>query len=383
MYKHFVDFIRTLYDTPAGYIPLHEPRFIGNEKKYVLDCIDSTFVSSTGAYVDKVSSDLCKITGAKFAIPVVNGTAALHLSLVVAGVKQNDEVITQALTFIATANAISYIGAIPHFVDVDKDTMGMSPSLLRNYLTGIAELKNGHCYNKLTGRRIAACVPMHTFGLPLRIEELAKVCADFNLVLIEDAAESLGSTVHGKHTGLSGLMGTLSFNGNKIVTSGGGGAIITNNADLGAKLKHLSTQAKVPHAFEYNHDAIGYNYRMPNINAALACAQLEQLPFFLEDKRAVATAYHEYLADSTDLVCVKEREGTVSNYWLNAVVLKDKNHRDEFLNFMTAHEIMVRPIWNLMNHLEMYKSMPAANLDNSEFLAERVVNITSSARAKK
>ncbi len=270
MYKHFVDFIRTLYDTPAGYIPLHEPRFIGNEKKYVLDCIDSTFVSSTGAYVDKVSSDLCKITGAKFAIPVVNGTAALHLSLVVAGVKQNDEVITQALTFIATANAISYIGAIPHFVDVDKDTMGMSPSLLRNYLTGIAELKNGHCYNKLTGRRIAACVPMHTFGLPLRIEELAKVCADFNLVLIEDAAESLGSTVHGKHTGLSGLMGTLSFNGNKIVTSGGGGAIITNNADLGAKLKHLSTQAKVPHAFEYNHDAIGYNYRMPNINAASA-----------------------------------------------------------------------------------------------------------------
>jgi len=383
MYSSLVDLIRSIYNTPQGYISLHEPRFFGNEKKYVLDCIDSTFVSSSGKYVDRVGELICEITGAKYAVPIVNGTCALHLSLVVAGVKRDDEVLTQPLTFVATSNAISYTGATPHFVDVDRETMGMSPTLLKNYLREIAEIRTGSCYNKKTGKRISACLPMHSFGLPLFIDDLAEVCAEFNIVLIEDAAESIGTTYKGKHTGRFGKMGTFSFNGNKTVTSGGGGAIITDDATIATQLKHLSTQAKIPHKYEYNHDQIGYNYRIPNINAALACAQLEQLDAFVKDKREIAETYHHHLEKLTGISSIKEISSSFSNYWLNAVMLNSRQKRDEFLEYMSSKDIMVRPVWNLMNHLEMFKQSPSSSLENSEFLADRVVNIPSSVRIKK
>ena len=284
MYESLIKHIRHLFNTPTEFIPLHEPRFIGNEKKYVMDAIDSTFVSSVGKYVDQFEEMMCEITGAKYAIAIVNGTNAIHLSMVLAGVEPGDEVITQSLTFIATANAISYCQATSHFVDVDKETMGLSPTLLDAHLQEISEMRNGECFNKNTNKRIKACVPMHTFGLPLYIDGLVKVCDKYNITLIEDAAESLGSYYKGQHTGTFGKLGTFSFNGNKTVTSGGGGAIITDDEELAKRAKYLSTQAKIPHKWEYKHDAIGYNYRMPNLNAALACAQLEQLDFYIKNK---------------------------------------------------------------------------------------------------
>ncbi len=382
MYNDLINFIRETYQEPEGFIPLHEPRFIGNEKKYVLDAIDSTFVSSVGQYVDKFEEMMCKITGAKHAVALVNGTNALHLGLVLAGVEENDEVITQALTFIATANAISYAKAIPHFVDVDIETMGMSPTKLDQYLSEITEIKAGVCYNKKTGNKIKACIPMHTFGLPLHIDELAKVCQKYHLTLIEDAAESLGSTYNSKHTGTFGEMGTFSFNGNKTVTSGGGGALVTNNEALAKRAKHLSTQAKIPHSWEYTHDAIGYNYRMPNINAALACAQLEQLGQYILNKRELSDLYNDFFKNDDRISLVREIPKAKSNYWLNAIILKDKSKRDEFLKETNANGIMTRPIWTLMNKLEMFKDCPKGDLTNSEWLEDRVVNITSSVRIK-
>ena len=380
MYKNLTDFIRQTFKVENDLIPLHEPKFYGNERKYVLDTIDSTFVSSVGEYVDKFESMICEATGAKYAIAVVNGTNALHLALLLSGVKKNEEVLTQSLTFVATANAISYCDAIPHFVDVDKETMGLSPSLLKKYLSEIAEIKNGYCYNKNTGKRIAACVPMHTIGLPMYIDDLVTVCNQYHIPVVEDAAESLGALYKGKHTGTFGLLGIYSFNGNKIITSGGGGAIVTNNKELAEKAKHLSTQAKIPHKWEYKHDLIGYNYRMPNLNAALACAQLEQLNSYMENKRELSDLYLEFFKNNKDIKLVRETKNGRANYWLNAIILKDKDSRDDFLDFTNKNGIMTRPIWDLMNKLEIFKDCPKADLSNAEWLEDRVVNITSSVR---
>lgn len=380
MSNELITFIRKIYKTKTDFIPLHEPRFIGNEKKYVLDAIDSTFVSSVGKYVDQFEEMMCKYTGANYAIALVNGTNALHLSLILAGVNDNDEVLTQALTFIATANAISYCNAIPHFVDVDKDTMGLSPSLLEKHLEEIAEMRNGFCYNKLTNRKIAACVPMHTFGLPMYIDQLVVICNRYNIPVVEDAAESLGSFYKGKHTGTFGVIGTFSFNGNKTVTAGGGGALITNDKSIAIKAKHLSTQAKISHKWEYKHDQIGYNYRMPNLNAALVCAQLEQLELYTVNKRELSDLYFNFFKGNEDIKLVREIKEAHSNYWLNAVLLNNKKERDTFLTVTNDNGIMTRPIWALMNKLGMFKDCPKADLSNSQWLEDRVVNITSSVR---
>lgn len=380
MYKDLIKFIRTTFNVDMGFIPLHEPRFIGNERKYVLNAIDSTFVSSVGEYVDKFEKMMCDITGAKHCIATVNGTNSLHLSLLLAGVKTGDEVLTQALTFIATANGITYANATPHFVDVDKETLGLSPKKLDTYLAEISEMRNGECFNKKTNKRISACVPMHSFGLPLHIEDLVNVCEKYNIAVVEDAAESLGSYYKNKHTGTFGLLGVFSFNGNKTVTSGGGGAIITNDDEIAKKAKHLSTQAKIPHQWEYAHDEIGYNYRMPNLNAALACAQLEQLPNYIENKRELSDLYYDFLSDNTDITLIREQENSKSNYWLNAVILKDRIARDNFLKETNDAGVMTRPIWALMNKLTMFKGCPKSDLTNSEWLEDRVVNITSSVR---
>ncbi len=380
MYKNIVSYIRDIYGVQQEFIPLHEPRFIGNEKKYVLEAIDSTFVSSIGSYVDKFESMMCDLTGSKYAIAIVNGTNALHLSLLLADVKEGDEVLTQPLTFIATVNAISYCNATPHFVDVDKETLGLSPSKLENYLNDISLMRNGQCYNKKTGKRISACVPMHTFGLPLFIDKLVEVCSRYNIPVIEDAAESLGSYYKKKHTGTFGLLGVFSFNGNKIVTSGGGGAIITNNEDLAKKAKHLSTQSKIPHKWEFKHDEIGFNYRMPNLNAALACAQLEQLEFYIQNKRKLSDLYFGFFKNNNDIKLIREVKESKSNYWLNSIILKDKKQRDNFLKFTNENGVMTRPIWNLMNKLDMFKKANCSDLKTAEWLEERVVSITSSVR---
>lgn len=379
MFDVCIEFIKTQFPN-KGFIPLHEPRFTGKEKIYINDCIDSTFVSSVGEYVNRFEEKMCEITGAKHAIALVNGTNALHLSLILAGVKKEDEVLTQPLTFIATANAISYCQAIPHFVDVDKKTMGLSPSLLRQYLKRIAEVKNGVCVNKLTGRKIAACVPMHSFGLPLYIDELVELCDEYNIPVIEDSAESLGSYYKNQHTGTFGLLGTFSFNGNKTITCGGGGAIVTNNDELARRAKHLTTQAKVPHKWEYVHDEIGYNYRMPNINAALACAQLEQLNSFVANKRELAEIYSDFFKAYNEVYIQQEIDGAKSNYWLNALVFEDKIVRDAFLKITNENGIMTRPVWKLMNNLEMFRTCPKSELLNAEWLEDRVVNIPSSVR---
>jgi len=383
MTKELIAYIRNLYQEPNAFIPLHEPRFLGNEKKYVLDAIESTYVSSVGAYVDQFEEMMCDVTGAEHAIAIVNGTNALHLALVLAGVESNDEVITQPLTFVATANAISYINAIPHFVDVDMDTMGLSPTILESYLEEIAEVKNGVCYNKKTGRRIKACVPMHTFGLPMRIDLLVEVCDKYKIFLVEDAAESIGSYYKEKHIGRYGKLGVFSFNGNKTITCGGGGAIITDDENIAKRAKHLSTQAKIPHKWDFVHDEIGYNYRMPNLNAALACAQLEKLEGFVKNKRETAEKYMAFLNQYKDEVSFKkEIDGAKSNYWLCALEFLEEKQKDEFLELTNQKGIMTRPVWRLMNHLPQFSSFPKSDLSNSEYLEKRVVNITSSVRVK-
>lgn len=381
MYKQTVDFIRLQFPS-QDFIPLHEPRFLGNEKKYVIDCIDSTFVSSVGKYVDDFEKQIAAYTGAKYAVACVNGTAALHMGMLVAGVKRNDIVITQALSFIATCNAISYIGASPLFVDVDMDTLGLSPEKLETYLKEFAVKKSdGYSYHKITDQKIAACVPMHTYGHPGRIDELAAICNEYNIPLVEDAAESIGSFYKNKHTGTFGLVGTFSFNGNKTITCGGGGAIITDDEALAKKAKHLTTQAKVPHRWEFVHDEIAYNYRMPNINAALMCAQLEQLDTFLNNKRELAEIYINYF-EGTEIEFVKEPKDSSSNYWLCAILLKDKKEQQEFLQITNDNGVMTRPIWRLMNKLEMFKDAMRGELSNSEELENRLVNIPSSVRIK-
>jgi len=379
MFKQTVDFIKTQFPFQE-FIPLHEPRFIGNEKKYVIDCIDSTFVSSVGKYVDDFEKKIVEYTGAKYAVACVNGTAALHMAMIVSGVKKNEIVITQPLSFIATCNAIAYIGAAHLFVDVDLDTMGLSPEKLQHYLSENAIKKvDGFTYHKTTNQKIAAVIPMHTFGHPARVDELVSICANYNIALIEDAAESIGSFYKGKHTGTFGCVGTFSFNGNKTITSGGGGAIITNDETLAKRAKYLTTQAKVPHRWDFVHDEIGYNYRMPNINAALMCAQLEQLNYFLENKRTLANQYKDFFKDK-EIKFVEEPKDSKSNYWLCAILLADKKMRDEFLQFSNDSGVMTRPVWRLMNKLEMFKDAMCGNLDNAQQLEDRLVNIPSSVR---
>lgn len=355
MYEKTIEFIKELYGNPE-FVPLSVPKFIGNEKKYLEECIDTTFVSSVGAFVDRFEKDMATFTGAKKAVVCVSGTNALHMAMMLAGVERGDEVITQALTFIATCNAISYIGANPVFVDVDKTTMGLSPDAVRNWLVENAEIRAGQCYNKKTGRRVKACVPMHTFGHPVRIEDLAVICAEWHLELVEDAAESIGSRYKGKHTGLFGKVGVLSFNGNKTITTGGGGMLLFMDESLAAMAKHLTTQAKVPHRWEFKHDHVGYNYRMPNINAALGCAQLEHLDEFIADKRETAKAYARYFKDTDGIIFFTEPEDCFSNYWLNAVILPDHDAQQRFLLETNDNGVMTRPIWELMNRLSMFES---------------------------
>ncbi len=377
--QEIVNFIQNIYNT-TEFIPLHEPRFIGNEKKYLNDCIDSTFVSSVGKYVDKFEKEFASYVGSKFAIATVNGTSALHVSLLLANVQKDDEVITQPLTFIATCNAISYCNAKPIFVDVDLDTMGLSPSLLEEFLKANCEIKNNQCINKTTGKIIKACVPMHTFGHSCKIDEIKNICDEWNISLVEDAAESLGSYYKNKHTGTFGKLGAFSFNGNKIITSGGGGVIVTDDEQLAKKAKHLTTTAKVPHPYEYTHNEVGYNYRLPNLNAALLVAQLEQLDNFLKNKRDLANKYEEFFKNLDDIKFITEPKDSKSNYWLQAVLLKDTSKRDEFLEFTNKNGVMTRPVWKLMNELEMFKDAQCSNLDNSKYLEQRVVNISSSVR---
>lgn len=375
--NEIIRFIRTKYNQPEGFIYLHEPRFNGNEKKYLSECIDTTFVSSIGKFVVRFEEMIVEFTGAKHAISVVNGTAALHVALILSDVKSEDEVITQALTFIATANAIAYTGAKPIFIDVDRDTMGLSPRSLEIFLSENTEVINGFCINKTSNRRIKACVPMHTFGHPCRIDEIISICQKYNIDVIEDAAESLGSYFKGQHTGTFGKFGTLSFNGNKTITTGGGGMILTNDDELGKLAKHITTTAKVPHRWEFVHDMTAYNYRLTNLASALGCAQMEQLPGFLLQKRKLYEAYSSFF-QQLGIEFVTEPENCSSNYWLNTLILKNKAEQSSFLEFMNNQDIMVRPVWQLMNRLEMYKDCQCGPLENTEWLADRVVNIPSS-----
>lgn len=378
-FKKVTDYIHDLYGA-QDFVPLAVPVFIGNEKKYLNECIDTTFVSSVGKFVDRFEEETAKYTGAKRAVVCVSGTNALHMSLMLAGVGRDDEVLTQALTFIATCNALSYIGAHPVFIDVDRDTMGLSPVAVREWLAKNSELKNGECYNKNTGRRVKACVPMHTFGHPVHLDELVEVLNEYNIELVEDAAESIGSLYKGKHTGTFGKAGALSFNGNKTITTGGGGMMLFNDEELGAYAKHITTQAKIPHRWEFRHDHIGYNYRMPNINAALGCAQLEHIEEYVASKRETAKAYEEFFKDIPEIEFFVDTPETRSNYWLNVVVLKDKEAQLDFLEYTNDNGVMTRPIWELMNRLVMFEKCENDGLKNTIWFADRVVNIPSSVR---
>lgn len=379
MYSDITKFIHQLYGT-SDIVPLHSPIFIGNEKKYLNECIDSTYVSSVGTFVDRFEEQLAEYTGAKQAVVCVNGTSALHIALMLVGVEKEDEVITQALTFIATCNAINYIGAHPVFIDVDLDTMGLSPLAMEKWLSVHAEIVDGVCYNNTTKRRIKACVPMHTFGHPVHLDELVEVCYRYHIELVEDAAESMGSLYKGRLTGTFGKVGTISFNGNKTITTGGGGALLFNDDDLARQAKHLTTQAKVPHRWNSVHDQIGYNYRMPNINAALGCAQMENLDVIVSNKRETAEKYKSLFTKFSDIDFFVEPPNCESNYWLNVLLLKDKQAKDEFLDFTNNNGITTRPLWCLMHKLAMFKECQTDGLVNSLWFEERVVNIPSGVR---
>lgn len=375
--RQLTDIIRQRYGA-EGFIPLHVPHFGGNEKAYLTECIDSTFVSSVGPFVNRFEEMMTEITGAKYAVATTNGTAALHMALLIAGVERNDEVLSQALTFVATANAISYIGAEPVFIDVDQQTLSMSADALERFLSNeTVQNENGECINKKSGRRIRACVPMHTFGFVADIEQLLEICERYNIVLVEDAAESLGSYVGERHTGTIGHIGAFSFNGNKTVTSGGGGAIVTNNEIWAKRAKHLTTTAKQPHPWDFFHDEVAYNYRMPNINAALAVAQLEQLPQILQNKRETALFYADTFS-KTGTHFLTEKDGTTANYWLNTLILNDRTERDAFLQFSNDAQVMTRPVWILMHRLPAFAHCQHDGLQQSQWLEDRVVNIPSS-----
>lgn len=374
--NQIISFIREKFATNK-FIPLHEPKFNGNEKRYVNDAIESTFVSSVGAYVDRFEQLIETISKTKKAIAVVNGTSALQVALRLTGVGLGDEVLTQALTFIATINSILYNGASPVFLDVDLDTMGLSPNSVEAYLEEFGEMREGVCYNKKTNKKIAACMPMHTFGFPVHLDEIIAICNKWNIPVVEDAAESLGSEYNGMPTGSYGKFGVFSFNGNKIVTSGGGGVIVTNDLELGIKAKHLTTTAKVPHPYEYVHDEIGYNFRMPNLNAALACAQLEQLDTFIENKRTLAQEYDSFFK-SKGINFRTELPNTKANYWLMCLELENKKERDLFLKETNENQVMTRPIWQLIFKSTFYSNFQRDSQKNAIYLEERIVNIPSS-----
>lgn len=359
------------------FVPLHRPIFEGNERKYLVDCIDSNFVSSVGIKVTEFEEKIAEYTGAKYAVATVNGTAALHVAIELAGVNAGDEVLSQAVTFIATCNAITYAGAHPVFVDVDLETMGMSPDALLEFLEAHAEKTSSGALNKGTGRHIAACIPMHTFGFPCRIEEIVSICDDWGITVVEDAAESLGSYVACRHTGTFGKMATLSFNGNKVITTGGGGMLITDDPELAKRAKHITTTAKVPHPYEFVHDEIGYNYRMPNLNAALGCAQMERLEEFLTIKSEVASKWGEFF-DANGVKFVRAAGSNRANHWLNTIILDSSEDRNKFLTTTNEKGVMTRPIWKLMSELAMFKDCQADSLVNSKWLEDRAVNIPSS-----
>ena len=377
---HVVERVRAV--AGPGPVALHEPFFGGREWEYVKACLDSGYVSSVGKFVDRFEAEIAAFTGARHAVAVVNGTAALHVALVLAGVGQGDEVLLPALTFVATANAVVYCGAVPHFADSEESRPGLDPGALREYLRSAGEIRGGRCFNRMTGRVIRAVVPMHVFGHPIAIDELLAVARDYHLVVVEDAAESLGSLYSGKHTGRFGELGTLSFNGNKIITTGGGGAIITDSPELAAKAKHLTTTAKAPHRWEYRHDELGYNYRMPNVNAALGCAQLEQMSSLIEAKRALYAKYSEAMSDLAGCRLLREPEGCRSNYWLQALIL-DAEHsarRDAILEATNDVGLTTRPVWELLHRTPRFSDCPRMPLPAATSLAARVINLPSSAQ---
>jgi perosamine synthetase len=378
--KQCVDAIQSV--TGSSSVALHEPQFKGNEWKYLKECLDSTYVSSVGKFVDRFESDLADFADARFAVAMVNGTCALHIALQLAGVKFGDEVLVPALTFVATANAVSYCGATPHFVDSEERTLGVDPDTLRKYLQATTEIRGGQCINRKTECVIRALVPVHTFGHPVNIEDLLAVAHDFRLVLVEDAAESLGSTYQQRHTGTFGLMGVFSFNGNKTITTGGGGAIITNSEDLAKCAKHLTTTAKLPHRWDYVHDEIAYNYRLPNINAALGCAQLEQLGEILKAKRKLFERYKAAFSNIPEVSIVAEPVGCKSNYWLQTLLLDESvsNERDTLLAATNDKGLMTRPVWTLMHRLLPYEKCPKMNLSVAESLEKRLINLPSNAQ---
>jgi perosamine synthetase len=380
MFDYVIEFIRSLYPDEQP-VPLHAPRFLGKEKDLLGECIDSTFVSSIGKFVDLFEQKIAEFTGAKHAVALVNGTQALYVAIKLVGVEPDSEVITQSLTFVATANAISHTGAQPIFIDVDLNTMGMSPEALSGWLSENVIRKGQKSVNKNTGKVISACIPMHTLGFPCRITEISEICKENQIPLIEDAAESLGSFVGARHTGTFGEIGTLSFNGNKIITTGGGGMILTDNTDLALRAKHLTTTAKLFHPWEFIHDEIGYNFRMPNLNAALGVAQLEQLPTFLENKRELAKKYREFF-EANGLDYIDERTQTTANFWLNALIFKNKTQRDSFLKISNERGVMTRAIWKPMHQLMLFEKGQTGNLSNTEDLYERVVKIPSSVSIK-
>jgi len=373
--KKLISFIKKMVDSKES-IFLHEPIFEGNEKKYLCDAIDSTFVSSVGPYVNKFEKMISKVTGAKYSVATINGTSALHAALLVAGANNETEIITQPLTFVATANAISYTGSKPIFIDVDKDTMGMSPHKLRKFLENNSKIIKGKCINKKTEKQILACVPMHTFGFPCRIQEIKSICDEFNISLIEDSAEGLGSKIKNKSVGTFGLMGVFSFNGNKIITTGGGGVIITNNPIIYNKIKHITNTSKVLHKWEYVHDEIGFNYRMPNINAALGCAQLEKLDEKIQRKNKLSIIYKNYLKNSS-IIFFEGIKNSKPNNWLMTIIFSSKEKKEKFLALSNESNVMTRPVWRLMNRLEMYNRCECDNINNSIWLSDRVVNIPS------
>lgn len=386
-FKRIVSFIRKLYNQPTGRIPLHAPVFIGNEKKYLLDCLESTYVSSVGKYVDQFEEKISEYTCSKRSVACVNGTSALHIALKLSGVEPDTEVITQPLTFIATVNAIKYCGAEPVFIDIDLETLGLSPFSLEKWLCDNVIFKKTHNilpktgppipFDKVTNRRISACVPMHTFGHPCRINEIVDICNKYYIPVIEDAAESLGSLYQKKHTGTFSKIGVLSFNGNKIITTGGGGMLLFGDEELAKKAKHLTTQAKMPHAWEFIHDQVGYNYRMPNINAALGLAQLEQMEMYIKNKRSIAKTYREFF-NSLGIEFFTETTNAQSNYWLNSIILKTKQERDSFLEYSNQNDIMTRPAWTLMSKLDLFNESRRGDLSNAELITDRLVNLPSS-----
>ena len=381
MYKEFVRFVRELYQT-NDFIPLHAPQFRGNEKEYLLDTIDSTFVSSVGAYVDQFEERVAQYTGAKHAIATVNGTSALHIALKLAGVEPNTEVITQSLTFVATCNAIRYCQAEPVFVDVDLDTMGLSPESLAAFLDEHAEVRDdGNCWNKTTNNKVTACLPMHTFGFPVRLDEISQICQQYHIPLVEDTAESLGSFYKEQHTGTMGKTAAISFNGNKIITTGGGGMVLTNDAETARRAKHITTTAKVPHKWAFEHDEVGYNYRLSNLNAALGVAQMELLPDFVSEKRDLAATYQQW-GNENGVQFAQQPMNTQANYWLNSIVTKDQKSRDEWLQQTNELGVMTRPVWTPMHLLDINKGAVSADMSNTIHLYNRLINVPSSACAQ-